>query len=272
MGRVISFASGKGGVGKTILAANIGIGLSKMGLRVCVVDADVAMANLSLIMGLHAAPITLHDVLLGQSAIYDAIYDGPAGTKLIPSGLSLESYKKVDPSRLRSIVDSLRNQFDYVLLDVAAGLERTVTAALAASDEVMLITSPDAASLSDVLKIKIIAQALGAKPIGVIINLVRKEKGETGDEDIMKMLELPAYGIIPYDDEVRKTFLIERTKPIVISNPKSPAGAAMLNAAVKIHGVRPEFIKLKKESAFGSFLNKFTGIFKRKKTIRPAGV
>lgn len=85
MVRTITIVSGKGGVGKTSLTANIGVALAQMGLKVLLIDADVAMANLSLILGMQSSPITLHDVLLGESNIQDAIYDGPAGVFLVPA-------------------------------------------------------------------------------------------------------------------------------------------------------------------------------------------
>ena len=104
MTRVITIASGKGGTGKTTLTANLGIALAKAGKKVLLVDADVAMANLSLILGMQSSPITLHDVLLGESQVHDSIYDGPSGLHFIPSGLSLDNYKRVDSERLAGII------------------------------------------------------------------------------------------------------------------------------------------------------------------------
>src|SRR3989344_3148945 len=128
MSRVIALASGKGGVGKTTITANLGIALAQRGQRVLLIDADIAMANLSLILGMHSSPITLHDVLLGEASIQDAIYDGPAGIAFIPSGLSLESYRRVDSERLEQVVESIKDQFDFILLDAPAGIEKNVTA------------------------------------------------------------------------------------------------------------------------------------------------
>ena len=188
MGRVIALISGKGGVGKTTITANLGIALAKRGLNVCLVDADIAMANLSLILNMQNSPITLHDVLLGEATVQDAIYDGPAGLKFMPSGLSLENYRRVDSERLQSIIESIRPLFDFVLLDCAAGIEKNVMAAVSASDEVLLIAMPTSPSIADVLKAKITAQRLGSKPIGILVNFVRAEKGEIKKDDIMKML------------------------------------------------------------------------------------
>jgi septum site-determining protein MinD len=266
MGKVLTIASGKGGVGKTTITANLGIALSQKGKRVLLVDADVAMANLSLLLGMHSSPITLHDVLLGESSIQDAIYDGPAGVFFIPSGLSLESYRRVDPERLESIISSIKEDFDFILIDSPPGIEKSVLSALKAADFILLITTPTSPSVADILKTKIVAQRIGVQPLGVIINFVRGEKGEIKDEDIMKMLELPIYGIIPFDDEVRKSFMQEKILPVVLRKPKSPASIAVNQIADKLIGRKVEFKPTKtRENPIKRFLNKFSSIFKRKK-------
>ncbi len=237
MGRVICIASGKGGVGKTMLTGNLGISLSQKGFSVCLIDADIAMANLSLLLGMQSSPITLHDVLLGEASITDAIYDGPKGIKFVPSGLSLENYRRVDPQRLESVVASIANKFDYILLDAPAGIEKNVLASIGASDEVLLESTPDPPSIADALKTKIVAQRLNKKVIGIVLNFVRFEKGEIQDTEVSKMMELPVYGLIPYDDEVRYSFLQEKSGPIMVRNPQNPASIAIQKVAAKLSGV-----------------------------------
>ena len=256
MVRIITIASGKGGVGKTTLTANLGIALAMRGKRVLLVDSDVAMANLSLMLGMQSSPITLHDVLLGESSIKDAIYDGPQGINLIPSGLSLESYRRVDSERLEATIKSVAESYDFVLLDAPAGIEKNVMSAISAGDEVLLVTMPDSPSIADVLKTKIVAQRLGSKPIGVIINFLRGEKGEVSPDDIMKMLELPVYGRIPYDAEVRKSFMQEKVSPVIIRRPEAPASAAIHKTAAKLAGLPIEFETKKRGNFITKLLNK----------------
>ncbi len=263
MGTVYTIASGKGGTGKTTLTANLGISLAFRGKKVLLIDTDIAMANLSLLLGMHSSPITLHDVLLGESAIQDAIYDGPGGVNFVPSGLSLESYRRVDSERLETIIAVVKDQYDYILLDAPAGIEKNVMSSIAAADQVLLISQPNPPSVADALKTKIVAQRLGGNPIGIVMNFVRGEKGEISDEDIMKMLELPIYGIIPYDDEVRKSFMQEKIMPVILRKPRSPASAAISKIALKISGEKVEFERKQGESALKRFLNKLSSIFKR---------
>ncbi len=270
MVRIITIASGKGGVGKTTITANLGIALAQLEQRVLLVDADVAMANLSLLLGMQSSPITLHDVLLGESNVHDAIYEGPGGIHFIPSGLSMESYRRVDPERLESVISQVSDEYDFVLLDAPAGIEKTVMAALSAAKEVLLVTMPNSPSVADVLKTKIVSQRIGSHPIGVILNFLRGEKGEITDDDIMKMLELPIYGLIPYDSEIRKSFMQENVAPVIIRRPDSPASIAIKKMAAKISGAKftEEGMKPKKQGFFARLF----GFFTRKKKASAAEI
>lgn len=220
-----------------MLTGNLGIALVQKGFSVCLLDADIAMANLSLLLGMQSSPITLHDVLLGEASVNDAIYDGPGGVKFIPSGLSLENYRRVDPERLEAIVDSIANKFDFILLDSPAGIEKNAVASIGASDEVLLIATPDPPSIADALKTKIVSQRLNKKVVGIVLNFVRQEKGEIQDVEVSKMMELPIYGLVPYDQEVRYSFQQEKSGPVVLRDPKNQASLAIQKVAAKLTGV-----------------------------------
>ena len=161
MTRVITVASGKGGVGKTTITANLGVALSTYGEETIVLDADVAMANLELILGMEGKSVTLHDVLSGAASIEDAIYEGPGGVKVVLAGISLEGLRKIKMDRLESALEILVETADILLIDAPAGLEKDALAAIAAAQEMILVTTPEVPSISDALKTKIIANKLG---------------------------------------------------------------------------------------------------------------
>jgi septum site-determining protein MinD len=258
MARVIAMASGKGGTGKTTLTANIGISLSKLGKKVLLIDADVAMANLSLLLGMQGSPITLHDVLLGEAQVKDAVYDGPAGIHFIPSGLSLENYKRVDSERLVGVIKEVEDDYDFILLDAAAGIEKNVLSALSASNETVIITMPTSPSVADALKTKIVAQRLGSKTIGVIINMTRNEKGEITKQDISNMLELPVLGVVPFDDEVRRSFMQGKVSPVSVRKPDAIAVPEFMKVAQRLSGIKlVEEAKPKKQGFFAKLFAKF---------------
>lgn len=262
MSEVIAIVSGKGGVGKTTLTANLGLALCEIGHSVLLIDADIAMSNLSLLVGVDNPPITLHDVLLGSSSAADATYDGPKNIKIIPSGLSISNYQRVDVERLVSIVKSLKNEYDYILIDAPAGIDKNVIAAMSASSQILLITEPTAPSVADVFKAKIVAERLNQKVLGVVINKFSGVKGEITEKEIMKMLEVPSYGRIPYAEDIRESFLLKKIKPILIHNSSSPSSNAFRDIAHKISGKKEgEIKKTNTKKGLFSFLRK---IFSKK--------
>lgn len=259
MARIITIASGKGGTGKTTITANLGVALARLGKKVLLIDADVAMANLSLILGMQSSPITLHDVLLGEAQVHDAVYDGPEGVQFIPSGLSLDNYKRVDSERLAGIVSQLSDKYDFILLDAAAGIEKNVLASLSASEETLLVTMPTSPALADALKTKIVAQRLNSKVIGVVINFVMSEKGEISRQEVSSILELPVFGNVPYDSEVRKSFMQQKVLPVLIRKPDCPASIEINRIASRLTGIKIQDVPVEKKgflSKLFSFLGK----------------
>jgi septum site-determining protein MinD len=257
MARVIAIASGKGGTGKTTLTANLGICLSKLGKKVLLIDADVAMANLSLILGMQSSPITLHDVLLGEAQVHDAIYDGPQGIHFIPSGLSLDNYKRVDSERLSGLVSELTDNYDFILLDAAAGIEKNVLSALSSAQETLLVTMPTSPAIADALKTKLVAQRLGSKVMGVVINFVMGEKGEISKQEAAGILELPVMGIVPFDAEVRKSFMQQKVAPVSLRKTNSDAAKEFQKIASRLTGIKVAESKVEKQGFFSKLFGKF---------------
>jgi len=256
LARVICVASGKGGTGKTTISANLGVALAKMGRETIVMDADITLANLELILGMEGLPVTLQNVLAGEADISEAIYEGPGGVKIIPAGISLEGLRKANPDKLEDVLTTLLDMADFIILDAPAGLEKSAIVALAASDEFLLVVNPEIASITDALKTKYIAERLGAKMLGIVVNRVTKLSVEIAKKEIEAILEGKVLAVIPEDSEVRKAAAFGQ--PVVIRNPKCPASRAMLELAGKIAGVE---VKVEEK---GKGFRRLLSIFRRR--------
>lgn len=234
MTRVITVASGKGGVGKTTITANLGVALATYGEETIVLDADVAMANLELILGMEGKSVTLHDVLSGDADIEDAIYEGPGGVLVVPAGISLEGLRKIKLDRLEAALERLIHDADILLIDAPAGLEKDALAAIAAAQELILITTPEVPSISDALKTKIVADKLGVNITGVVINREQHDKTFLTVNEIETILEVPVLAVIPDDPEVSRAAAFG--EPLVVKNPKSPTSNAIMQLAADLIG------------------------------------
>ena len=255
MGKVIGIASGKGGTGKTFVTANLGVALTKLGKDVILVDGDITLANLELILGMEKLPVTLQNVLAGEASIHEAIYNGPSGVRVIPAGISLEGLRKVNPDRLEDVLMSIMDMAEIILLDAPAGLEKSAIIALAASDEILLVVNPEIASITDAFKTKYVAERLGAKTRGIVVNRVSKSNVEIAKKEIEIILESKVLALIPEDAEVRKAAAYG--VPVVLRKPNSPASKAIFGLAGKIAGVEIKTEDVKKEGGFRKLLRIF---------------
>ena len=222
--RTIAIASGKGGVGKTTVCANVSIAMAQLGKRVPLLDADLAMANLGITLGMEDTPTTLHEVLAGDANIEDAIYEGPAGLKFIPSGLSLDTFLRIDVEKLKPVVTSLLENTDLLLIDAPGGLGKNVLGAMISAAELLIVTMPDPSALADALKTKLVGNRLNMEILGVALNMMRGDKTEVTPEEVSVLLDSPILQTIPYDDNVKRGSV--EGKPIILRNPDSPAAKA----------------------------------------------
>ncbi|MBO8182295.1 MAG: P-loop NTPase [Archaeoglobus sp.] len=258
MARIITVASGKGGVGKTVLAANIGITLSLYGKDVTILDADIAMANLELILGMEGMPITLQHVLSGEASVEEAIYTGPGGVKIVPAGISLEGLRKVNPDLLENVLLSILERTEILILDAPAGLEKSAIIALASANELLLVVNPEISSITDGLKTKMVAERLGTRLLGIVVNRVTSSGIDMAKKEIEAILEGRVIAVIPEDPEVRKSAAFGQ--PVVLRTPNSPAARAIKQLAAKIGGVKyvEEYAEVKE-----SPIKKLLKIFRR---------
>jgi septum site-determining protein MinD len=234
MGISICITSGKGGTGKTAIAANLGVALREFGKDITILDADIEMANLELHLGLEGMTTTLHNVLAGEATIKDAIYEGPAGVKVIPAGISLDGLRKADPKRLETVLVELFKTTDILLIDSPAGLGESVIATLASAQEGILVVNPEISSMSDALKMKVVAGKLGTHILGIVVNRATFDKTDLTVQEIETILETKVIAVIPEDPEVRRNSAFGQ--PVVIRTPNSPAAVAIKKLAADLIG------------------------------------
>ncbi len=236
MARIITFASSKGGTGKTVLVANIGAAMAKLGKKVAIIDADIAMANLGLMTGLEGQKTTLHEVLAGEAPVSKAICNGPHGLKILPMGISIDGINRANPDRLNKALKELSSGFDIMLVDSPSGMDRDAIAALKVARELVIVVTPDIASLSNSLKLKAVAEKLGAKPIGAIISMASGKELDLSKEEISSTLELPVLGEVPDDEAVRRALALGEC--VVVQSPGSPAAVEIKKLAAAISGMK----------------------------------
>ncbi|HDZ35953.1 MAG TPA: septum site-determining protein MinD [Thermococcus sp.] len=240
MGRLISIASGKGGTGKTTTTANLSIALGKMGYKVCAVDADLTMANLSLVMGIDDADTTIHDVLAGRTDIENAIYSTAyENVHLIPAAIDWEHVIRADPRKLPEIIKSLKNSFDFVIIDCPAGLQMDAMNAMMSGEEVLLVTNPEIPCLTDTLKVGIVLKKAGLAVLGFVLNRYGRGDNDIPPEAAEEVMELPLLAVILEDPAVREATL--EGVPVVEYRPDSKGAQAFMELAeriVKIAGLK----------------------------------
>ncbi len=251
MSRVIVVASGKGGVGKTTIAANLAVALSLYKRDVAVLDADIVMANLEIIMGLKSPPVALIDVLKGEIDIKKAVYRGPAGVKVIPAGITLDGFNEENMAFLRACMRELAEELDILVVDAPAG--RDAAMVMDENQEVLIVTTPHVSSISDALKMKMLAESMGAEVIGVIVNMVEGKKREVKIPDIEKAMGANVISIIPKDEKVEDA--LAKEVPFVLKYPNSKASKAVISLAAMLIGEEPIY----KER----FIDKIFKIFRR---------
>lgn len=234
MGKIIVITSGKGGVGKTTTAINLGAALNSLGEDVLVADANLTTPNIGLHLGAPVVPVSLTHVLQGKAEVDEAIYEHESGTKILPTSLSVKELDKINPDKLANVAKKLRRISDYVVLDSAAGLGEEALAAINAGDEIIIVTNPEMPAVTDALKAAKVAQDLGKKVMGVIITRVQKDGLDMSYPNVKEMLEIPILGVIPEDKAIRKSLVMKNS--VIHTHPHSKSARAYKEIAARIAG------------------------------------
>ncbi len=234
MSRIITISSGKGGVGKTTLVANLSSALAQYGKSVVALDSNLTTSNLAIHLGMHLYPKTLHDVFEGRARINDVTYMHKTGFKIVPADISMRKIRDVKSYEYINIFYKLIEGNDFILIDSPAGLGKDSHAAIEAADELITVTNPELPAITDALKLSLIANKYTTHNLGVVVNRIKKESHEVPIDHIEKMLGLPVIGKIPEDREVRKAIALK--EPVVSYNPKSPAAQHIKSIAASLIG------------------------------------
>ncbi len=234
MAKVYAIISGKGGVGKTTSAINLGASLNQLGEDVIIIDGNLTTPNIGIHLGAPIVPITLNHVLSNQAKLEDAIYEHESGTKIMPASLSLKETKKIDPKKLSDITKRLKKITNYIIIDCAAGLGEEAKSAIKAADEMIIIANPEIASVTDALKTIKLSEEMNKTIKGLIITRYKGGKTDMSIPNIRDMLEIPLIGIIPEDEAVRESQVIKN--PVILTHPKSKASRNYEIASRRILG------------------------------------
>jgi len=227
--KVIAVASGKGGVGKTTIVLNLGYAMAKIGKETLILDADIALPNLDIYTGLESPPISLLEVLGGNASTRHAIYELHFGLKILPCGGSLQALQEADLSKLKDVIEDVRGEYDYILLDVAAGLSKFSLIPLTLADEIILVVNPEPASILDAQKVNTVSRMADTKVAGLVIN-----KDAKGFQDIGVKLGIPTLGRIP--DSKVVVMAREMKLPVIAVKPNSDVAQAFMRLAARITG------------------------------------
>ncbi len=181
--RVISVTSGKGGVGKTNIVANLAVMLQKAGHKVLVLDGDFGLANMNIVMGIDHK-YTIHDVITGEKDIQDVIVNGPSGVKVIPASSGIFKMTNLTAPEKSILMERLETspiQFDILLIDTGAGIHSDVAYLNAAATEVVVVATPEPTSIADAYAlIKVMSQEHKVKRFKLLVNMVESQKEALG--------------------------------------------------------------------------------------------
>ena len=245
--RVIVITSGKGGVGKTTTTANIGASLAEKGHKVLLIDTDIGLRNLDVVMGLENRIVyDLIDVIEGKCRVSQAlIKDKRCPNLVLLPAAQIRDKNDVNADQMKELISSLKDSFDYILIDCPAGIEQGFKNAIAAANEAIVVTTPEVSATRDADRIIGLLEAAGIKNPRLVINRLRidmvKDKNMLSVEDILDILAVKLLGVVPDDENV--VISTNKGEPLVYKG-DSLAAKAFKNIASRIEGVEVPLLDL----------------------------
>ena len=262
MSEIIVVTSGKGGVGKTTVTANLGLGLAKLNKMVVVVDTDIGLRNLDVVLGLENRIVyNLIDVIEGSCRMKQALIRDKQCDNLclLPSAQTRDK-TAITPEQMIKLTDDLAEEFDYILLDCPAGIEQGFKNAIAGANRAIVVTTPEVSAIRDADRIIGLLQANEMPRVQLVINRLRMDMIRRGEmmsvEDVTEILAVELLGAIPDDEAV----VIATNQGEPLCGQDSMSGQAFLNICRRIAGEDVPFLNF--QSKQGVF-KRLSGIFKK---------
>lgn len=247
--RITAVTSGKGGVGKTFLSANLAAALARQGQRVLVLDADLGLANLDVVLNLFPK-ITLHDVFTGRHTLEEAIVPAPGGFHVLLAGSGMVEYSRLTPEvreLLVGVVNRVKPRFDRIILDTGAGISDVVLYTVSLADEALVVTTPEPTALTDAYAtIKVLATTQGRRDLRLLVNqvtrpgdgrIIRGQLQQVVDRYVTPGLDSPVklefLGEVATDKTVREA--VSRRQLLIEAFPGAPAAQGVVAAATRLN-------------------------------------
>jgi flagellar biosynthesis protein FlhG len=242
LARVLAVTSGKGGVGKTNIAANLAICLAGQSQRVLLLDADISLANVDIVMDIHSRYDISH-VISGCKSMRDVIHQGPAGVQVICGGSGLDKLAHLsdcEQHRLLRCLSALQEETDTIVVDTAAGISGSVVNFCLASDHVLVVTTPEATAMTDAYgMIKVLARKRYQGPISIVVNMARNPaEGKRTYQRIADVartfLHRDVYlaAVLPKDE--RLCTAVRSRTPVVLAYPKAQISSSLAMLAARL--------------------------------------
>ena len=268
MTRIIVTTSGKGGVGKTTVTANLGMALARLGRSVALVDADFGLRNLDLLLGLENRVVyTAVEVANGECRLEQALVKDKREPKLVLLPAAQNRNKEaMSPEQMKQLVEELTKTYEYIIIDSPAGIEMGFKNAIAPAKEALIVTTPEIAAVRDADRVVGLLEAQGVKQIQLIVNRLRPVMVQANDmmsvEDVQELLAIGLIGVVPEDERVIVS--TNRGEPLVLAEDPSMAGKAFDNIARRLEGEKIEFLDL--HPIHEGFLSRLRKLFWAKPT------
>lgn len=266
--KVIAVASGKGGVGKTNFSVNLAIALREIGNNVVVLDADLGLANVDVIIGV-VPRLNLYDVIFNNKSIEDIIINGPSGIKVVPGGSGIESLSNLNDDQRRKLSEKFGQlkDTDILIIDTGAGISKNVLGFLAASDEVIIVTTPEPTSITDAYSlVKVAMKYIPKTKLHVIVNRALNDNDAnlayqrlaSAVRNFLKR-EINYLGYVVDDVSVKKA--VREQTPFKVAYPDSYASRCIDEIASVISGLPVSAVK--RPGGVREFMNKVAYLFSR---------